>query len=426
MKNRSGIIRAAALATLVFACAASAESDRRLFLSPMATYDLVDTERGAENGLGVTLGLGKKVAQGLNLEITGFFISAKGDGSACTGGAPATCDAGRRAELKGIALGAMVFPFSSFLPDLYGTIKLGAGQASKHPGAVESYTSTIYDAGVGYLFPLSWLGADFDLRGEAVYRLDAHNKPRTGQFTAGDKQFGEVLFNLGLLIPLGPSPGPNLEDAEEPVEVVQPKAADSDGDGVPDDIDQCPGTVAGAVVDEKGCEKDSDGDGVVDRLDKCPGTPPGTKVDEVGCPIPVPPPPPPDTGCRSPKPGEPVDFNGCAIGDAIILRGVNFNFDKYDLTVNAKVILDQVADALIAAKTIKVEIGGHTDSKGSDAYNAKLSDRRARAVLDYLAARGVDAGRMTSKGYGESQPIDTNETDAGREVNRRVELKIVQ
>ncbi len=422
MKKHPGILRAAALATLVFASAASAEGDRRFYVSPQATFLLADEERGTENGYGITLAVGKKVAQGLNLEISGFFLNADGNGTACTG-APANsgCDAGRKGELKGVGISALVFPLT-VLPELYGTVKLGVGQANKHPGAVSDYSSTIYDAGVGYLLPLSWVGVNFDLRAEAVYRLDSHNKPRTGQFTTADKQFGESYFSVGALIPLGPE-RPDPEEAEEPVEVVQPQAADSDGDGVPDDIDQCPGTVAGAVVDEKGCEKDSDGDGVVDRLDKCPGTPPNTKVDADGCPLP---PPPVDTGCRSPKPGEPVDFNGCAIGDAIILRGVNFNFDKYDLTVNAKVILDQVADALIAANTIKVEIGGHTDSKGSDAYNAKLSDRRAKSVVEYLTARGVDASRMSSKGYGESQPIDTNDTDAGREVNRRVELKIVQ
>jgi len=422
MSYRPGLIRCAALAALVFASGVSAQTDKRFYVSPMATYLLADQERGADNGYGITLSVGKKMAQSLNLEVSGFFLQADGNGTACVG-APAGngCDAGRKGELKGVGIGALVFPLS-VLPELFGTVKISVGQANKHPGSVANYTSTIYDTGVGYLLPLTWLGMDFDLRAEALYRLDAHNKPRTGQFTAADKQFGEALFSLGALIPLGPYAAVP-DDPEEPVEVVQPQAADSDGDGVPDDIDQCPGTVPGAVVDEKGCEKDSDGDGVVDRLDKCPGTPPGTKVDEVGCPLP---PPPVDTGCRSPKPGEPVDFNGCAIGDAIILRGVNFNFDKYDLTVNAKVILDQVADALIAANTIKVEIGGHTDYKGSDAYNQKLSDRRAKAVLDYLTARGVDASRISSRGYGESQPIDTNETDAGREVNRRVELKIVQ
>ncbi len=421
MSYRPGIIHCAALAALLFATGVSAQTDRRFYVSPMASYLLADKERGADDGYGITLSVGKKMSQGLNLEISAFFLQADGNGTACSAGAPATCNAQRKAELKGVGIGAMVFPLT-VLPQLFGTVKIHMGQANKHPGSVENYTSTVFDFGGGYLLPLSVIGVDFDLRGEAVYRLDAHNKPRTGQFTAADKQFGEAVFSAGLLIPLGPPPAPDRE-AEEPVEVVQPQSADSDGDGVPDDIDQCPGTVPGAVVDEKGCEKDSDGDGVVDRLDKCPGTPLGTKVDADGCPIPI---PPPDTGCRSPKQGEPVDFNGCAIGDAIILRGVNFNFDKYDLTVNAKVILDQVADALIAASAIRIEVGGHTDYKGSDAYNQVLSERRARSVVDYLISRGVDAGRLSSKGYGEGQPIDTNETDAGREVNRRVELKIVQ
>ncbi len=109
-----------------------------------------------------------------------------------------------------------------------------------------------------------------------------------------------------------------------------------------------------------------------------------------------------------------------------MLRGVNFEFDKAKLTVNAKALLDPVADALIARPDIKVEIDGHTDSKGSDAYNLKLSDARAASVVAYLVSRGVAADRMTSKGFGESQPVADNATDDGRELNRRVELKITE
>ncbi len=83
-----------------------------------------------------------------------------------------------------------------------------------------------------------------------------------------------------------------------------------------------------------------------------------------------------------------------------------------------------MADALIARPGIKVEVDGHTDSKGSDAYNQKLSDARAASVMQYLVSRGVEAGRLTSKGFGESKPIADNATDEGREINRRVELTI--
>ena len=163
---------------------------------------------------------------------------------------------------------------------------------------------------------------------------------------------------------------------------------------------------------------DTDVDGVVDRLDQCPGTPAGTQVDSVGCPA-------APENCRPPFPGEAVDENGCASGDTVVLRGVTFEFDEARLTANAQVILNGVADTLLGAQDINVEIGGHTDSLGSESYNQQLSERRAKAVMDYLARRGVDAGRMSSRGYGESDPIESNETADGRELNRRVELKII-
>ena len=109
-----------------------------------------------------------------------------------------------------------------------------------------------------------------------------------------------------------------------------------------------------------------------------------------------------------------------------MLRGVNFEFDKARLTANARGILDNVGDALTKAPEIKVEIGGHTDSKGSDEYNQKLSERRAKSVVEYLTSKGIAGGRMTSVGYGESKPVADNATDEGRELNRRVELKVTE
>jgi len=109
-----------------------------------------------------------------------------------------------------------------------------------------------------------------------------------------------------------------------------------------------------------------------------------------------------------------------------VLQGVTFEFNQARLTANAKTILDGVADALTARAEIRVEVGGHTDSRGSDSYNQKLSENRAQSVMQYLIGKGIDAGRMSAKGYGESHPVADNETDDGRELNRRVELKIVE
>lgn len=108
-----------------------------------------------------------------------------------------------------------------------------------------------------------------------------------------------------------------------------------------------------------------------------------------------------------------------------MLNGVTFEFDKATLTPNAKTILNGVADALLARKDINVEIDGYTDDIGSAAYNLRLSQRRADSVKQYLIGRGVDAARMTTKGFGEAHPIASNKTEEGRALNRRVELKII-
>ncbi|MES2681955.1 MAG: OmpA family protein [Pseudomonadota bacterium] len=135
-------------------------------------------------------------------------------------------------------------------------------------------------------------------------------------------------------------------------------------------------------------------------------------------PPPEPPPPPPPCATGS--------LEGCKGGETVVLKGVNFDFDKATLTPNAKVLLDGVADSLIAHPEIKVEIGGHTDGRGADTYNQKLSQRRSESVQAYLADRGIAADRMSNKGYGESMPVADNNTDEGRETNRRVELKVTE
>ncbi|KAB2314640.1 TolC family outer membrane protein [Betaproteobacteria bacterium SCN2] len=143
---------------------------------------------------------------------------------------------------------------------------------------------------------------------------------------------------------------------------------------------------------------DADGDGVTDDKDKCPDTPKGTRVDHTGCPL----------------------------QDVTILKGVNFDFDKDTLRPDAKPILDEAAAVMQRYPEIKVEIGGHTDSVGSDEYNRDLSDRRARTVMDYFISKGVDAGRLSSKGYGEAAPVTGNESASGRAQNRRVEMRVIK
>lgn len=103
---------------------------------------------------------------------------------------------------------------------------------------------------------------------------------------------------------------------------------------------------------------------------------------------------------------------------------VNFAFNSFELTSTAKGNLGKLAEVLINNPDTDINIYGHTDSKGSDAYNLTLSEKRANAVVNYLASQGIARSRMIAKGLGESEPIATNETEAGRAQNRRVEFAI--
>jgi len=110
--------------------------------------------------------------------------------------------------------------------------------------------------------------------------------------------------------------------------------------------------------------------------------------------------------------------------EIIKLDGVRFHNDSAKITPAAAAILDKAVNTLKRRSDIKVEVAAHTDSSASDAYNIDLSNRRAASVKDYLASHGIDKTRLTSKGYGESSPIASNATKAGRAQNRRVELRI--
>lgn len=115
-------------------------------------------------------------------------------------------------------------------------------------------------------------------------------------------------------------------------------------------------------------------------------------------------------------------------GDDLILNmpsGITFATNESSIQPQFRTTLDQVADVLRQYNQTYVDVYGHTDSTGSDSYNLDLSQRRATAVADYLAMRGVQSARLGTRGFGESQPIASNDTEAGKAANRRVEIKLV-
>jgi OOP family OmpA-OmpF porin len=185
---------------------------------------------------------------------------------------------------------------------------------------------------------------------------------------------------------------------------------DTDGDGVLDGIDQCADTPKGATVDEKGCPVDSDGDGVFDGLDQCPNTPAGLRVDPHGCPIEV-----------SEKEVQLLDTG------SIRLQNIQFDVRKATLKPESFAVIDTVGMILLQYPALQIEIGGHTDNRGSKALNDTLSQSRAGAVLEYLKQKfpQLPGSQFTARGYGFSAPVAPNTTDLGRAKNRRVEFKVL-
>ena len=120
-----------------------------------------------------------------------------------------------------------------------------------------------------------------------------------------------------------------------------------------------------------------------------------------------------------------VCLNKIKVGTKVVLKNIFFDFNKSTLRSESIAELNRLKRILNDNSTMKIEIGGHTDSKGSAEYNKKLSNDRAQSVVNYLIENGISASRLTYIGYGKDQPVATNETEEGRQENRRVEFKVM-
>ncbi|HEX8704618.1 MAG TPA: OmpA family protein [Myxococcaceae bacterium] len=209
---------------------------------------------------------------------------------------------------------------------------------------------------------------------------------------------------------------------------------DNDGDGFADGEDLCPGQPG--TAEHKGCppDADRDGDGVFDHLDACPDKPgpkeydgcPDSDGDEV-----------PDNQDECPDLFGPPENNGCPYdsppyvvveSDRIRIKGnILFETGQAKIQKQSFKLLDEVASVLAKNPTLgPVLIEGHTDNKGSRNYNVDLSQRRAKAVLDYLVSKGIERKRLSAKGFGFDRPITSNATPLGRAKNRRVEFRLIR
>ena len=120
-----------------------------------------------------------------------------------------------------------------------------------------------------------------------------------------------------------------------------------------------------------------------------------------------------------------IKLKNIAVGNSIVLKNIFFDFNKATLRKESENEIQQLTKLLMDVPTMKIEISGHTDNRGSDEYNKNLSNQRAKAVYDRLIEKGIDASRLTFMGYGEEKPIATNDTEEGRQLNRRTEFKVL-
>ncbi len=351
--------------------------DDRWYMTPSASFVKSDSDKNSRSGLTFGIGFGKFVSERLSfdLELDKMTQDAKSGGETSQ----------KSVGLMGRYHFAEQMGFRPYLG-------LGLG-ALRHSDNVSPLTNSVPSATEAMMNLAAGMNKDLTdrvkLRTELRYRLENSDDTVTGQDT-----FGDIIFNTGLSIAFGESSAQTTKTT-----LVEQAPIDSDKDGISDAKDRCPQSPAGSNVDSTGCavvDGDDDNDGVPNSKDACPNSVVGAVVGSDGCEVKV----------------------------VIELQGVHFDTDKSTLKPESIAILNAAVKTLGEHGTIMVEVAGHTDSTASDEYNQALSQRRAKVVHAYLVDHGVSADRMTWKGYGESSPIATNDTEEGKARNRRTELNV--
>lgn len=398
----------AALSTVSAAVLADNGRWHNWYIAPLATYIVEDSERNVEDAGGFTGVLGYQLSRRFDIEVQGFYYDYERDN-------------GGQDYQSGLSVDGLVVFNRGGRIQPHISVGLGFNYTDT---AGNDKTAPFLSAGVGARVPVIKDG--LRLRFDAKYIYDF-----TGNLGRED-DFPPQLLGLG-----GPGGllGLGLADADEDALLLELREDDRKGDfqdfrlyaGVEVPIGpkvvqaepkivEVPAPAPPPKIVEKivevpvekvveVAERDSDGDGVPDRFDDCPNTPPGLEVDGRGC---------------------------AKKAQAIPLRGVNFAFDRHDLTPSAQRILDDAVDAMIGQPTMRVELAGHTDSIGTNGYNLRLSQRRADAAKRYMVSRGIAPSRLVTRGYGETEPIAPNTTPdgqdnpEGRALNRRTELRVLE
>lgn len=242
-----------------------------------------------------------------------------------------------------------------------------------------------------------------------------------GTYAKGTSKDKFSYTSAGLEFSLGSVAKPNL-DWVNPVALMYDELKDPT---LRNEVEALKGRVS--ALEAADLLKDSDGDGVADKLDKCPNTPAGVKVDGSGCPLDVDADGVPDSKDACPTVKGSAALNGCpesgAAGNFASPMAIQFEFNSSVLRTSAYATLDKLSADLKANSSSNVQLEGHSSAEGTDEYNMSLSTDRANSVKTYLVNSGIAANRIAVTGFGESRPVASNATEAGRSQNRRVEFK---
>jgi len=352
----------------------AADESTEWYVSPMLSYIKSDSDRDADNDLGVMLGLGKKINQQWNLEVSAVIDSLdleSGSGEF---------------KQRGLMVDGLYFFDRDTVMKTYAIV--GAGIMNTDTGSQDS-NNPMLNVGVGMMQKLSDSG--IALRADVRYRFDMDDES-----LPSEDEFGDLMLNVGLTIPFGSTH--KVKQANMSVKPVN-KTNTSNNEKIASVVDsaQEEKSVTAKEV-ETVAAKDSDNDGIADNKDNCPSS----------------------------AEGEKVDSTGCKLQQSFVLKGVNFVTGSNILEDESKNTLNDVAETFARNPDINVEVAGYTDNRGNVGFNQRLSQKRAESVKAYLISQGVDEGRMIAKGYGIDSPIADNANSQGRAINRRVELHLIK
>ncbi|SHI47754.1 OmpA-OmpF porin, OOP family [Malonomonas rubra DSM 5091] len=400
------LLSSLALVVLLTTSAWSEIRPEAFTLSPMIGGHVFEGDQDLDNDDLFSIGLGYNLTERAALEAVFSQTDADGDNAGDTD-----------ARIRTYRLDALYH----FMTDnkLVPYLAVGLGEIETNPDQGETKEHLLVNAGAGIKY---FLNETVALRADMRYLVEFPDPENNLLYSAGALfQFGGVKqAPAPVEIAEEPAPAPEPVVQEEPP--AEPQPVDSDGDGVYDDQDQCPNTPKGAPVNSVGCPLDTDGDGVYDYMDQCPNTPKGAPVNSVGCPL--------DTDgdgvydymdkCPNTPRGVSVDADGCPT--KLSLK-INFGHDSDKIGPEYDAEIAKAAECINNYPGNKVNIEGHTDSRGAAAYNQQLSERRAKAVLNRLVEKfNIPASRMSARGFGETKPIADNATAEGRFENRRVDV----